>query len=421
MSFQWHVHDPPPAIEEHSKAKLKVLRKYLRAYFDRLSINPARDEFRLDLVDGFAGGGTFRDGNNIVPGSPLIMLEECEAARERLNQDRIKPLNCDFKLHFVDVEADHTTHLRRELSERGHHVDDESIVLHASRFEDVADSIIEDILVRQPLAGRAIFLLDQTGFSRVSLSLVARILRRLPGAEVILTFAAEVLLNFLSERPEITQAVAPLELTEPKIRELIELRNRDGGKALVQRVLRNHILNITGATFDTPFYIRPKGSRRALWFLHLSRHPTARDVMIQCHWDSSNTFVHYGSGGLDMLAWDALNSGTLPLFNFEELDAQRMVGQLLNSMPAKLYALAGENPITVDAMRYEFANKTAARFSDLDSVLLTLVQEREFDILTPEGKRRSRSLQRLSSTDLIAVPTTQQFPILSRRRHGTES
>ena len=255
----------------------------------------------------------------------------------------------------------------------------------------------------------------------MSLDLVARILSKLPGAEVILTFAADVLINFLNERPQFTQAVAPLDLTESQIHEMIQLRNGDGGKALAQRVLRNHIRNTTGATYDTPFYIRPKGSRRALWFLHLSRHPTARDVMIQCHWDSSNTFVHYGSGGLDMLAWDALNTGTLPLFNFEKLDAEQMEKQLLDSMPAELDALATENPITVDTMRHMLANKTPARFSDLDKVILTLFQEREFDIRTPEGKERSRSLQRLSPTDLIAVPTTRQFSIFSRRQEGTDS
>ena len=53
MPFKWHIDDPPPAIEEHSKAKLTVLRRYIRAYFDRLGTNPARDEFRLDLIDGF--------------------------------------------------------------------------------------------------------------------------------------------------------------------------------------------------------------------------------------------------------------------------------------------------------------------------------------------------------------------------------
>ena len=55
MSFEWHPNDPPPELKEHSKAKLDVLRRYLRAYFDRLAANPARDEFRLDLIDGFAG------------------------------------------------------------------------------------------------------------------------------------------------------------------------------------------------------------------------------------------------------------------------------------------------------------------------------------------------------------------------------
>ena len=88
--------------------------------------------------------------------------------------------------------------------------------------------------------------------------------------------------------------------------------------------------------------------------------------MIQCHWNSFNTFEHYGSGDFDMLGWDALNTGTLPLFHFEELEAEQMKNQLLDSMPAELYALSAENPITVDTMRHMLANKTAARFSDLD-------------------------------------------------------
>ena len=105
-SFIWHPDDPPPAIEEHSKAKLKVLRRYLSAYFDRLGTNPARDEFKLDLVDGFAGGGTFQDGGNIESGTPLIMLEETRDAEERLNRSRNKPLHFDCKFHFVDVNPE---------------------------------------------------------------------------------------------------------------------------------------------------------------------------------------------------------------------------------------------------------------------------------------------------------------------------
>ena len=402
-------------LEEHSKAKLDVLRRYLGAYFDRLGANPARDEFRLDLIDGFAGGGTFRYANSIESGTPLIMLEETEAAQERLNQNRVKPLRFDCKFHFVDVELDHTKHLESVLANHGYSVDNDKIKVYNSPFKDVADRIIADVLRRQPRAGRAIFLLDQTGFSQVELTLVSRIFERLPSAEVILTFAADALVNHIAETPAFVQGVAPLNLTEQKVQDLIQLNGGDGGKALVQRALRKHLHVATNATYDTPFFIRPKKSRRALWFLHLSRHPTARDVMIQCHWNSFNAFEHYGSGDFDMLGWDALNTGTLPLFSFGDFDAEQMRGQLLNSMPKELHALASDAPITVDAIHHALANRTAARFSDLDQVILKLAIEKEFNILSFDGKNRSRNLTRLSPTDRIAVPAQRLFSVFSRQ------
>ena len=394
MTFSWRTNDPLPELEEHSKAKLDVLRRYLRAYFDRLAANPARDEFRLDLIDGFAGGGVFQHGNRVESGTPLIMLEEYKSAQDRLNKGRSKPLHFNCKFHFVDVNPDHTTHLRQVLEDRGYRVDNNEIVVHDSPFEDVAEDIIADVLRRQPRAGRAIFLLDQTGFSQVPLPLVARIFEMLPTAEVILTFAADALVNHIANTPAFVQAVAPLSLSERQIQDFIQLRSGDGGRALVQRVMREHFLTNTSAKYDTPFFIRPRRSRRALWFLHLSRHLTARDVMIQCHWSSFNTFEHYGPGDFNMLGWDALNTGTLPLFNFEDFEAEQMRTQLLDSMPEELYALAAHDPVTVDVMHHALANRTAARFSDLDKVVIRLVQEGEFDILSPSGRMRQRTLTR---------------------------
>ncbi len=415
MPFQWHPDGPPPQIEEHGKAKLRVLRSYLRAYFDRLNIIPNRDAFKLDLVDGFAGGGTFLDGGDLLSGTPLVMLEEASSASERLNRNRIKRLHVDCKFYFVDKEAAHTDHLRKVLAERGQEVDEDRVVVRTGLFEQEIEGILQSIHRRQPRAGRAIFLLDQTGFSQVELGLVSRIFAELPAAEVILTFAADALVNHLAETPQIARAVAPLQLTPSQIDDLIQLRDGKGGRALVQRLLRTHARAATGAAYDTPFFIRPAQSRRALWFLHLSRHPTARDVMIQRHWDIQNTFEHYGPGDFGMLGWDALkDSKTLPLFNFNALNLQQMDVQLLDSLPRELYGLASEQPVTVDAMRHALANGTAARFSDLDRIVLQLVREREFDILNPDGKIRSRSLRRLSPTDRIALPTTLLLPGISR-------
>ena len=415
MPFRWHPNESPPRIEAHSKAKLDVLRQYLHAYFNRLNVSPHREEFKLDLVDGFAGGGTFLDNGNTVSGTPLIMLEESKRASERLNRARPSPLRFDCKYYFVDKESAHVEHLRKVLDERGYQVDGETIVVRNERFEEAVDYIIEEIRRRQPRAGRSIFLLDQTGFSQVALELIARIFRKLPAAEVILTFAADALVNHLAERPALITAVSPLELTQPQIHELVEQRDGDGGKALVQRTLRGHIRDITGATYDTPFFVRPRQSRRALWFLHLSRHPTARDVMIQCHWDISNTFEHYGPGDLGMLGWEALYSRTLPLFHFEELEVLQMQEQLLNSMPGELFGLASETPVTVDVMRHMFANRTAARFTDLDAVILTLAREKEIEIRAPDGKVRARTLRHLRPDDRIAFPYTLLLPGISRR------
>ena len=152
MSFKWHPDEPPPKIEAHSRAKLTVLRSYLRAYFDRLNVNPNREEFKLDLVDGFAGGGAFRDSDGIVSGTPLIMLEETEKARKRLNRNRVKPLLFDCKYYFVDVEPAHTDHLRKMLTEREYRVDNEKIVIRDGRFEEQIDDILRDIGQRQPRA-----------------------------------------------------------------------------------------------------------------------------------------------------------------------------------------------------------------------------------------------------------------------------
>lgn len=416
MQFRWHPDEPPPPIEAHSKAKLTVLRSYLHAYFDRLNVNLHREEFKLDLIDGFAGGGTFRDGREMLSGTPLIMLEEAEAAKERLNRNRRKALRFDCKFYFVEKEAAHAEHLRRALTERGHRLDNDRIVLRHSRFEDEVEDILKEIHRRQPRAGRAIFLLDQTGFSQVPLMLISQIFRELPAAEVILTFATDALVNHLAETPALVKAVAPLELPEFRIRDLVAERESARGRAFVQRTLRTHIRDKTGATYDTPFFVRPKNSRRALWFLHLSRHPTARDVMIQRHWDHRNTFEHYGSGGFGMLGWDALDSKTTPLFRFGEIDAKRMKSQLLESMPDELARLSSDQPVTVDAVRHALANETAARFADLDEVILNLFREKEFDILNPDGKMRSRALRQLRSTDRIALPSTLLLPGLSRRR-----
>ena len=414
MSFVWVPGSPPPSIEEHSLAKLAVFRSYVANYIDRLCEGSRRDVFKLDLVDGFSGGGLFRDAGVEIPGTPLIMLEEAQAAHARLNEKRVKPLHFDLKFHFGDIAPDHTRYLRQALSEREFRIPEHEIAIYDGAFEEIVDVIISDIKRRQPRAGRALFLLDQKGFAQVEFDLIRRIFGELARAEVILTFAAETLLNFMVESPEFYTAARPIELNETDIRDLVGLKHGAGGRALAQRTLRDHLRLQTGATYDTPFFIRPRHSRRALWFVHLSRHPVARDVMVQCHWENFNTFEHYGSGGLDMMGWDPLSDGLLPLFGFSQLDADLLHEQLLDTIPDELALFDFSSPLTVEEFRTAVANRTAARFTDLDKALSALASAGELDIRTQSGKLRQKGLVRLDHSDHIALPSRPMFPGWSR-------
>ena len=410
MPFDWVPGNPAPAIEEHSLAKLRVWRSYVSGYIDRLCGGSPRDVFKLDFVDGFSGGGLFRSEDGEVSGTPLIMLEEAEAAYRRLNRDRVKPLAFDLKFHFVDIERDHTEYLRGVLSEREFDIPNHEVKLYDGAFEEVVASIVADVKQRQPRSGRSLFLLDQKGFSQVAVGLVRQIFEELANAEVVLTFAADALVNHLTDRPELVKAVSPIELGESELRDLIEVKDGLGGRAVAQRVLRDHVRGRTGATYDTPFFIRPEGSRRALWFVHLSRHPVARDVMVQCHWENFNTFEHYGSGGLDMMGWDPLKGGLLPLFGFGQYDADVLHDQLLETIPEELSWYDRGSGLSVGEFRSAVANRTAARFSDLDKALSALASAGNLDIYDQEGKLRRRGLVRLRPSDRIVLPLNRMFP-----------
>ena len=410
--FEWSPGGRPPFIEEHSLAKLAVFRDYLSCYINRLCVGSSRDTFKLDLVDGFCGGGLFSDLRGEVSGTPLIMLEEVECASDLLNANRTKPLSFDVKFHFNDVNPDHVAYLRRVLAERSGSIPGDKVRIYPpSSFDVVVNDIIDDVLRRQPRAGRAVFLLDQTGFREVDLTLVRRILDRLPNAEVILTIAVDVLINFMSDRPEFYKCVAPLGIDRNEVLSLLAAKDTPAGRAAVERLLCEMIRVNCGATYYTPFFIKPEVSRRALWFVHLSRHPVARDVMMQCHWRNYNSFEHYGLGGFNMMGWDSLRDGSIPIWNFDEFDAEQLHNSLVSSLPTRLLEIG--LPLSVEEFHTVLGNSTAGRFDDLDRAVLALSRAGDVDILAESGKFRSREIRRLNSSDRINFTVRPMFSGMS--------
>ena len=84
--------------------------------------------------------------------------------------------------------------------------------------------------------------------------------------------------------------------------------------------------------------------------------------------------------------------------------------ELVKAIPEEMSTLNLSSPLSVQGFRSAVANRTAARFSDIDRAISTLASVGEFDILTKGGKLRQRGLTRLDPSDMIALPKEPMFP-----------
>ena len=400
----WIPGSPPPLLQSHSAAKLKLIRHYLAGYFETVVPDPRSDRLQISLVDGFCGGGAFKSADGeIVPGTPVIMLEAVKDAEERLNRNRHKKLTIDARYYFVDKSRPVIDYLRHELNRiRGGTQFDNSIQLLEGKFEDRYESITSDILAKAR-AGRSIFLLDQFGYNQVPLSVCRRILETLPRSEIILTFAIDWLIDYLSASASFLKAVAPIEITEDQVKRFVETKGLRGHRYLIQRLVMRRLQIGSGASYFTPFFIRSNEAGRDLWLIHLSKHPTARNVMTSSHWAIQNASLHQGEAGLNMLGFDPHWEDAPPLdFEFD-LNAEAQIAfALRNDIPYRVEALDSHGPVTFDAFQRAIANDTAARIDQIKEALMTLHGQGDIEILTPSGQLKRPDTQ-LKNTDRLQI------------------
>lgn len=243
--WQWIVGDAPPPLDPHSKVKHQLVRDYLYKYIGVLMANAKMPRLRLTLVDGFAGGGLYSDGQSTAPGSPLIMLKTAAEAEAYLNTSRIQtPREVDAQYHFVEVNPSSYEYLKHTLNAEGYGRDiGTKIALYNNKFETVCADIIAAAASRK--AGqRAIFLLDQYAYDDIVMPTVANIFQNLQGAEVILTFNVDSLLTFLNDSKQFHTITRRIGL-EPYInwRDIARLKAGSQWRQIIQRQISHGIWN----------------------------------------------------------------------------------------------------------------------------------------------------------------------------------
>lgn len=342
-NHDWQVGKSPPLIRPHSLAKHRVLRAYLEKYVSVLTANPRQEQLRLTLVDGFAGGGLYLDSRTKEerPGSPLIMLEAMHHAGKEAQRVRDKPFNLDVEYFFVEKDPEAIEYLRTVLANSAYaKLVDGKIHLVPGEFTENVARITEFVKARGR-ADRAIFVLDQFGYSDVPLPTIREILATLENAEVILTFATDFLIDYLSQNEATQRLLQKIGISVPPQTIATAKEARDWRRT-IQFALHREIPERTGAKFYTPFFIRSDDSHRDFWLIHLSGHFRARDVMVDLHWKESTSFAHYGRSGLRMLGYDQRRDSEwthqrmLPGFYFDQTALASSEEELLEQLPEQV-------------------------------------------------------------------------------------
>ena len=406
--YSWK--DGPAEIKQHSIAKHQILRSYLSAYFQTLIPDgQPREEFKLTLVDGFAGGGLYfhEDTKSLIKGSPFILLEAEKEADFRINQNRTKTVRLDITHFFIESNRTTCSFLKDAFGN--------SIHILNSLFENEIEKIISFIKQKSPKNGRSIFILDQFGYSAVPTSLIRKILTTLPRAEVILTFAVDSILTYSSQK-NFDNALTKAEIPDfLRGRSLKEIKDNDAQWRLyIQSGLYKSLVTACKAGYYTPFFVRNKGGHGDYWLIHLSQHYRARDVMTAVHWQNQNYFIHYGGAGFDMFnmvgydpTFDNNFTGKMPLgFEFDNIAQQASVNALMKDIPGIAYA--NEEGISYEALFARTCNGTPATSSIYQEALGRLLQYKDIEIIGTDGSIR-KSGNNIKLSDRIIAPSQRQL------------
>jgi three-Cys-motif partner protein len=152
------------AIDPHTLAKHRILRRYLEAWLPIMS----RWNDRLVIVDGFAGPCIYANGE---PGSPIL---ELQAFLEHGHRDQI---DAELVYLFIEADAQRAERLVEEIAKLGdlppqvrHHV-----VL--GTFEETFSEMLDDLQTRGASLAPSFAFVDPFGYSQAPMHLSGRFLQ----------------------------------------------------------------------------------------------------------------------------------------------------------------------------------------------------------------------------------------------------
>lgn len=199
-------------IEDHSLAKHEALKEYLIRFVKALSPNPMQETLKLDIVDGFSGGGIYNTSSgDLHLGSPLIILESLNEAEaictaHRKDMQKVSSFRVIGDKYFIDSCKFAIQSLNRTLNNYGYRPRiGQDIHVIQNTFNDALPALLKKLKHKKC---KTIFLLDQYGYKDATLAHIQKIFSTLGNrAEVILTLSTDNIISYISQDPRYKTAI----------------------------------------------------------------------------------------------------------------------------------------------------------------------------------------------------------------------
>lgn len=401
--YDW---DTGVELLRHTEQKHIVLREYFRAYLRTRCKLPKREKFRLAVVDAFAGGGLYKNGEF---GSPLIFIDVLRQTAIEINLERatggMKPLLIECLLILNDDNKDAYRHFMANVAP--HLLKTEEIKDHLQitlvdrnqNFEKLYPEIKEMLLANK--ITNVFFNLDQCGYAQVPAPIIRDIMTSWRSAEIILTFAIDSLLTYLS--PEKEKSGVPL---APEVREKVDAILENGDKLYnkqewlgeAEKIVFSYLKDC--ASFVSPFSINnPDGWQ--YWLMHFATNYRARQVYNDVLHAQDATQAHFGRAGLNMLSYDPSVEGQTYLFDFDS--RKRSIEDLQDDIP-RMVSRFGD-AISLLEFYGQAYSETPAHSDDIHE---TIISNPDLEVVTEMGGKR-RAAGQIQPSDTLVLRSQKSF------------
>lgn len=395
-------------LKDHTRKKHQVLRRYLVEYLQIRCTTPQQSRFRFAIVDGFAGGGAYQDGE---PGSPLIflelLLEQTKEINIRRTADGMAQIQFECLLIFNDSDKDAVEILKQNMApllkifDHSSNVNIEVIVMN-EEFE-TAYSKIKQHLSENKMARNIFFNLDQCGSTLVSRSTIADILTTYQSSEVLLNFAIQSMLTYLtrSDPLALKKTLEQYGVDQGQVEDISGIANNREWRAAIEKLVFESYRRC--GPYVSPFAINnPDGW--LYWLLHFANEPKARQVYNDLLHENSGVQGHFGRSGLNMLTYDPRNEGQDYLFADD--DRQRARDELYYDIP-KVVSEFGD-AITIAEFIRSVSNETPSHSLDLAQAM---IDNPDLTVRTENGGER-RSPKAIRPADTLILKAQRSFLLM---------